>query len=429
MHPSFKEALRFWFRLGFISFGGTTGHLAIMHAELVEKRRWISESRFLHALNYCMLLPGPEATQLAIYIGWLLHGTWGGIVAGTLFVLPAAILLWLLSFIYVTYGAVAAIAAMFYGLKASVIAIVAFTAVNLGRKALKNVFSWMLAAGAFAALFVFKISFPIVIATAGLIGLIGGRLDLNVCSTPKTPSGEKEISVISDEFHSIARPTLARAVKLCSVWLPLWWGPVFLLGIWKGWNSIFFQEGVFFGSAAVVTVGGSYAVLPYVAQRAVEHYGWLTRIQMLDGLGLAETTPGPLIIVLQFAGFLGGWNHPGDLPPLLSATICAAITTWTTFVPCFFWIFIGAPYIELMRGHATLNSALCAITAAVVGVILNLAVWFAVSVIFPDSGGMDWFIASASIIGFLGMIRFKWDVIPVVAAGAALGLVRYFIFT
>ncbi len=365
-HPTFAEAFRFWLKLGFISFGGPTGQIAILHTELVEKRRWIGEQRFLHALNYCMLLPGPEATQLATYAGWLLHRTWGGIVAGTL----------------------------------------------------------SIALLAFAGLFFFKLPFPILVLGAGVAGLIGGRFwkEKFVVSASRT-GPNTAASVLGDDAAAPAhtKPSLARAGRVCLICLTLWWTPVLALGAWLGFDHTFVKEGLFFSKAAMVTFGGAYAVLPYVSQQAVEQHGWLTAGQMLDGLGLAETTPGPLIMVLQFVGFLGAWCSHAPLTPLAAGTLGAFITTWTTFVPCFLWIFLGAPHVEQLRGNAKLTAALSAITAAVVGVVLNLAVWFGVHVLFPDGGPINWFGVGVCLVAFAGIVRWKWDIIPVVLGAGTLG--------
>jgi chromate transporter len=425
-HPSFREAFRFWLKLGFISFGGPTGQIAIMHAELVEKRRWISEARFLHALNYCMLLPGPEATQLATYIGWLLHRTWGGIVAGTLFVLPSAFILWALSFVYVIFGKLPAVEAVFYGLKPAVLAIVAVAVIRIGRRVLKNEAMWALAGLAFVAIYFLKAPFPLILITTGVIGLAGGKWWRKkfLVIGGEAKHEKSGSAVLSDGAAAPAhtRPSLGRALKVCAVGLVLWWAPVFALGAWLGWGHTLFREGLFFSKAAMVTFGGAYAVLPYVGQQAVENHGWLSAGQMLDGLGLAETTPGPLIMVLQFVGFLGGWQHPGQLPPLAAATLGAFITTWTTFVPCFLWIFLGAPHIEQMRGNQRLTAALSAVTAAVVGVILNLAVWFGLHVLWPDGKTADGYPITVALAAFAGMLKWKWDVIPVVFGAGLLGM-------
>ena len=415
-HPSFADAFRFWLRLGFISFGGPAGQIAIMQTELVDRKKWISQSRFLHALNFCMLLPGPEAMQLAVYIGWLLHKTWGGIVAGALFVIPSMFVLWALSFVYAAYGNIPWIAAIFYGLKPAVMAIVAVALLRIGRKALQNPVMWCIAAAAFAGIFFFKISFPLIILAAALVGFLGERIRPTTFVVAGTSDGNKSDSVLSDDEESPghARPSWSRALRISVVCLTLWWTPIFLAGFWQGWDHTLFKEGLFFSKAAVVTFGGAYAVLPYVAQQAVDTFGWLQTGQMMDGLGLAETTPGPLIMVLQFVGFMGGWHKPGLLPPLLAGTLGALITTWVTFVPCFLWILLGAPHIEQLRGNIKLTAALSAVTAAVVGVILNLAVWFGLHALFPAGRAVDWFALVVGVIAFVGMLRWNWNVIPVV---------------
>jgi chromate transporter len=423
-HPSFADAFRFWLKLGFISFGGPAGQIAIMQTELVDRKKWISQSRFLHALNFCMLLPGPEATQLAIYIGWLLHKTWGGIVAGALFVIPSMFVLWALSFVYAAYGNIPWIAAIFYGLKPAVMAIVAVALLRIGRKALRNPVMWCIAAAAFAGIFFFKISFPLIILVAALVGFLGERIRPTTFVIAGTSDGNKSDSVLSDgeESPGHARPSWSRAVRISLVCLALWWTPIFLAGFWLGWDHTLFKEGLFFSKAAVVTFGGAYAVLPYVAQQAVDTFGWLQAGQMMDGLGLAETTPGPLIMVLQFVGFMGGWHKPGLLSPLLAGTLGALITTWVTFVPCFLWILLGAPHIEQLRGNIKLTAALSAVTAAVVGVILNLAVWFGLHALFPAGRAVDWFALVVGVIAFVGMLRWNWNVIPVVIGSGLAGL-------
>jgi chromate transporter len=422
-HPTFGEAFRFWLKLGFISFGGPAGQIAIMQAELVEKKRWIGQARFLHALNFCMLLPGPEATQLAIYIGWLLHRTLGGIVAGALFVLPSIVVLWILSFIYAAYGNVSWVAAIFYGLKPAVIAIVAAAVIRIGRKALKNAVMWLIAAFAFVAIFFFQVPFPLIIAAAGMIGLIGGKY----WGSTFHPGAKKQAdaaSVLGDEAKSPPHThfSWSRAIRVTIVGLVLWFGPIVAIGFSLGRDATLFQEGIFFSKAAVVTFGGAYAVLPYVAQQALSHYGWLRPGQMMDGLGLAETTPGPLIMVVQFVGFMGGWNHPGQFPPVIAATAGALLTTWVTFVPCFLWIFVGAPSIERLRGNPRLTSALSSITAAVVGVILNLAVWFGMHALLPG-GAPDWLAIVLSLVAFTGRLLWSWDIVPVVLGAGMTGLI------
>jgi len=430
VHPPFAKAVLFWLKLGFISFGGPTGQIAIMHAELVEKRRWISEGRFLHALNYCMLLPGPEAQQLATYIGWLLHKSWGGIVAGTLFVLPSALILWGLSWIYAAYGEVTWIAAVFDGLKPAVLAIVLVAVRRIAAKVLKNEVMWALAALAFGGLFFLKVPFPVIILAAGVIGFVGERLwkEKFVVLKGHAEKGTSR-SVIDDTGEAAAhtKPSWRRALKVIAVCGTLWWLPVFAAGAFFGFDHVLFQQGLFFSKAAMVTFGGAYAVLPYVSQQAVENYGWVSAPQMLDGLGLAETTPGPLIMVLQFVGFLGGWKFPEPLVPLTSATLGAFITTWTTFLPCFLWIFLGAPHIEQLRGNTKLTAALSAITAAVVGVVLNLALWFGLPVLFPTGAPVNWFGVVVSALAFTGIVRWKWDLIPVVLGAGFAGLLYHLI--
>jgi chromate transporter len=422
--PSFAEAFKFWLKLGFISFGGPTGQIAIMQTELVEKKKWVSQSRFLHALNFCMLLPGPEAQQLAIYIGWLLHKTWGGIVAGAFFVIPSIFILWGLSFIYAAFGNIPWIAAIFYGLKPAVTAIVLTAVIRIGGKALKNPVMWTLAALAFIAIYFFMVPFPAIILSAGVIGFVGGLLWKSSFENTLKENSTSTAPVISDEQESPAhaRPNLSRAFWVSIVWLTLWLTPTVIVGAVRGWDSTLFKEGLFFSKAAVVTFGGAYAVLPYVTQQALFHYGWLKPGQMMDGLGLAETTPGPLIMVLQFVGFMGAWQHPEGLPPLVAATIGALITTWATFTPCFLWIFLGGPYIEQLRGNQKLTSALRAITAAIVGVVLNLAVWFALRVFFPAAGTVDWFAILLCAAAFVAMLRYKIDIIPIVIGAGILGL-------
>jgi chromate transporter len=421
--PSFGEAFRFWVKLGFISFGGPTGQIAIMQTELVERKRWISQSRFLHALNYCMLLPGPEATQLAIYVGWLLHKTAGGIVAGAFFVIPSIFVLWTLSFIYAAYGSVPWIAAIFYGLKPVVVAIVAAAVIRIGRKALKNEILWAIAGLAFVAIYFFGTPFPAIIIAAGLIGYVGGKIWPAKFDIISEHRGGAEQSVLDDQHAppEHTRPSFPRAIRLTIVWLVVWWTPVLLAAALLGTGHTIFWEGIFFSKAAVVTFGGAYAVLPYVAQRAVEHFHWLKPGQMMDGLGLAETTPGPLIMVVQFVGFMGGWNQPGNLSPLVAATFGALITTWVTFTPCFLWVFLGGPHIEQLRDNRKIAMTLSAVTAAVVGVILNLAVWFALHVIHPDRG-FDWFAIVLGLAALVALIRWKVGVIPVILAGGLLGL-------
>jgi chromate transporter len=407
--PTFREALRFWVKLGFISFGGPSGQIAIMHAELVEKRRWIGEPQFLHALNYCMLLPGPEAQQLATYIGWVLHRTWGGIAAGALFVLPSALILWAMTWAYAVHGGATWVVAVFDGLKPAVLAIVGAALWRIGRRALKSGVLWALAAAAFVCLFFFRVPFPLVVLGAGLAGMLG-----LVRAAPAAGTAG------SDPAAS-AHPNFGRTLRVGAVCLALWWAPVVALAAWLGADHVLVRQGLFFSKAALVTFGGAYAVLPYVSQQAVEAYGWLDADQMLDGLGLAETTPGPLIMVLQFVGFLGAWKLHDPFSPLVAGTLGAGITTWTTFLPSFLWIFVGAPWIERLRSQARLTAALSAITAAVVGVILNLAIWFGLHVLLPGGRSPNWFGVVVFAVALAGMTRWKWDVVPVVLGAGLAG--------
>ncbi len=427
---TFWEAFRFWVKLGFISFGGPTGQIGIMHTELVEKKRWISESRFLHALNYCMLLPGPEAQQLAIYIGWLLHRTIGGIVAGTFFVIPSIFILWTLSYVYVEFGTIFWISSIFYGLKGAVTAIVAAAVLRIGRRVLKNEVMWLIAGAAFIAIFFFKAPFPLIVLGAGLIGFAGGKIlpakFLVMNQHRNAMQQERPVDDLSEAAEH-TKPSWIRAIKIIAVCLILWWLPTLLVGVRLGRDHTLFREGVFFSKAAMVTFGGAYAVLPYVAQQAAENYHWLRPGQMMDGLGLAETTPGPLIMVVQFVGFLGAWNQPMGLSRFTAATLGALLTTWVTFVPCFLWIFLGAPHIEQMRGNTKLTSSLSAVTAAVVGVVLNLAVWFAIHAMLPNAQSVDWFLVVLSIACFIVMTRWKWEIIPVVLVSALAGLLYRFV--
>jgi chromate transporter len=360
-----------------------------MHRILVEEKNWISESRFLHALNYCMLLPGPEAQQLATYIGWLLHRTAGGIMAGGLFILPGVIAIMGLSYIYAAYGHVGFVEALFFGLKAAVLAIVIQAVVRVGKRALRNRIMIALAAVAFIAIFFFDVPFPIIIIGAGLIGFVGARSGRpEFAAVPHGGSGKNEAAVdsmLGEQLPEHVRPSIPRTLKVSAVWLLLWLLPVGALLVAFGEANVFSQIALFFSKMALVTFGGAYAVLAYVAQQAVEHYHWVNPREMLDGLGMAETTPGPLIMVLQFVGFMAAFRDPGALPPMLAGTLGGLLATWVTFTPCFLWIFTGAPFIETLRGNKGLAGALTAITAAVVGVILNLSIWFALHTVFRET--------------------------------------------
>jgi chromate transporter len=443
----FREAVAVWAKVAALSFGGPAGQIAVMHRILVEQKKWIGETRFLHALNYCMLLPGPEAQQLAVYIGWLLHKTKGGLVAGILFVLPGFISIMVLSWIYAAYGKVGAVQALFFGLKAAVLAIVLEAVARIGKRSLKNNIMIFLAAAAFVAIFFFEVSFPIIIFAAGLIGYIGGRRGHPAFQGGggHGNSGDAGLNdadgALGEHIPDHARPTTAWSLKIAAAFLALWIAPIVVLTVWFGSGNVFSQIAVFFSKMAVVTFGGAYAVLAYVAQEAVQTFGWLKPGEMLDGLGMAETTPGPLIMVLQFVGFMAAFRHPGALPPMLAGTLGGLLATWVTFAPCFLWIFLGAPYVEALRGNKALSAALATITAAVVGVVLNLAVWFALHVLFAELVERHWFgmklevpvLGSANIPSMIlaagalvAVFRFKANMIAVLGACSALGLIYYF---
>ena len=440
----FREALGVWLRIGLVSFGGPAGQIALMHRIVVEERRWISESRFLHALNYCMLLPGPEAQQLATYVGWLLHRTAGGLAAGLLFILPGACVILGLSLLYAAFQDLPLMQAVFYGIKAAVLAVVIEAALRIGRRALATASMIAIAVAAFVAIFFLAIPFPVIVIGAGLVGLIGGALAPRQFARPNgggnagAAGGPVLDAALGEGQLAHTRPSAGRALRTLAVWLPLWFAPLLLLAAGLGWTHVFTEQAAFFSKMAVVTFGGAYAVLAYVAQEAVGTYAWLSPGEMLDGLGLAETTPGPLILVLQFVGFLGAFRNPGMLDPMLAGSIGALLTLWVTFAPCFLWIFLGAPYIEALRGRRALDAALSAITAAVVGVILNLAIWFALHVLFaeveevvvaevlrlylPDWGGLDPVAALLAAGAMLAMIRFRLGMIPTLLACALLGV-------
>jgi chromate transporter len=412
-----REAIRVWSKVAILSFGGPAGQIAVMHRTLVEEKRWISEERFLHALNYCMLLPGPEAQQLAIYIGWLLNRTLGGVIAGTLFVLPGFVSILGLSVLYAGYHESSLVNAVFYGLKPAVVAVVVEAVARIGRRALKDRFRVFLAVLSFVAIFFFQVPFPAIVAAAALLGWIAGRRSPVAVTAP----AEGMDLPIADAAALTMRPSLSRSVKVLAVHLVLWWGPVLVLALVLGRQHVLVEEGVFFSKMAVVTFGGAYAALSYVAQHAVEDLHWLRPGEMLDGLGMAETTPGPLIMVLQFVGFLAAWRHAAPLTPLAAAIAGSVITTWVTFVPCFLWIFLGAPYIEALRGRAGLTAALSGVTAAVVGVVLNLAVWFSVHTLFARVGEMN--VLGARIL--LPDLSTLDPVALLLAVGAAVALFRF----
>jgi chromate transporter len=438
--PTFWEALTYWLKLGFISFGGPAGQIAIMHEDLVERKRWISEKRYLHALNYCMLLPGPEAQQLATYIGWLMHKTWGGIAAGGLFVLPSLFILIGLSWMYMAYGDVPAVAGVLYGIKPAVTAIVVSAAYRIGSRALKNGWLWGIAVAAFIAIFAFKLPFPLIVLAAGVTGYFGGRFapDKFTVGGSHGKAGKSAASAVIDDntpapLHAVF--TWARFWKILVVFLGIWMAAIGALTALYGWDAALTQMAWFFTKAALMTFGGAYAVLPYVYQGAVEHFQWLTAPQMMDGLALGETTPGPLIMVVSFVGFAGGWTKAlfGPDSLLLAGVVAATVVTFFTFLPSFLFIFLGGPFIESTHGQLRFTAPLTGVTAAVVGVIVNLAVFFAYHVLWPTGldGPLEWAAAFIGLGAAVALFRFKVGVIPVVfgsgLAGLALTLLRPFI--
>ena len=445
---SLREAFWVWLRVAALSFGGPAAQIAVMHKILVEKKRWVSENRFLHALNFCMLLPGPEAQQLATYIGWLMHRTTGGIIAGGLFILPGVISITVLSYIYAAFGHVGIVSALFFGLKAAVLAIVIEAVFRIGKRALKNTIMRLMAAAAFVAIFFFDVPFPIIVLAAGIIGYFGGRAGLVAFKVggghgpSKSEASADATYLLGDELPAHARPGLGETARVASIWLLLWLIPVGALLLMFGQAHVFSQIALFFSKMAVVTFGGAYAVLAYVAQQAVENYHWLKPGEMLDGLGMAETTPGPLIMVLQFVGFMAAYRDPGGLSPMLAGTLGGLLATWVTFTPCFLWIFLGAPFIERLRDNAALTGALSAITAAVVGVILNLAIWFAIHTVFrsvqpvrgygfnfdlPVFASLDPWAFALSLAAAVAIFRFKIGMIPVLAGCSLAGIALHMI--
>jgi chromate transporter len=440
----FGAALRVWLRVAALSFGGPAGQIAVMHRIIVDEKKWIGESRFLHALSYCMLLPGPEAQQLATYIGWLMHRWPGAITAGGLFVLPGVVAIMALSWIYAAFGQVPIVVALFFGLKAAVLAIVLHAVHRVGSRALKSGAMIALALLAFIAIFFSHVPFPLIVLAAGVIGFIGARAGSSAFivggghGTPgRVSAGE---SLLGDELPEHARPTVGRALRVSALWLALWLAPVILIIATLGAGHTFSQIGIFFSKMAVVTFGGAYAVLAYMAQQAVETYGWLKPGEMLDGLGMAETTPGPLIMVVQFVGFMAAYRDPGSLPPLLAGTLGGLLATWTTFVPCFLWIGLGAPFIERLRDNKPLSAALAGITAAVVGVILNLAIWFALHTWFrqtmpvgaygfgfdmPVLASLNPWALGLSVAAMAAIFRFKVGTMQVLAACSLAGILLY----
>ena len=445
-YPTLAEATRVWARIGLLSFGGPAGQIALMHRILVEEQKWLGERRFLHALNYCMLLPGPEAMQLAVYIGWLMHRTLGGIIAGLLFVLPGVVAIMSLSWVYAIWGNTGVLEGLFFGLKAAVLAIVVQAVIRIGSRALKNRTMIGIAAASFLAIFAFGVPFPIIILTAALVGFVGARAGLAAFQGGggHGKMGGTQVAdadtLLGEGTPDHTRVSAGWAARISAVFLGLWLLPVAALFLILGPENVFSQIAGFFSVMAVVTFGGAYAVLAYVAQQAVETYGWLVPGEMLDGLGMAETTPGPLIMVLQFVGFVGAFRDGGWDSALLAGTLGGLLTTWVTFAPCFAFIFLGAPYMERLRNNRALSAALTAVTASVVGVIVNLAIWFAIHVIWhevrrietgplslelPVPGSIDWIAAALSVLALVAVFRFRLGMTTVLAGAAGLGILLH----
>ena len=443
---SFGEAMKVWGRVAALSFGGPAGQIAVMHKIIVEEKKWIGDARFLQALNYCTLLPGPEAQQLATYIGWLMHRTAGGLAAGILFVLPGLLAIMALSWVYVLLGKVTIVQGLFFGLKAAVLVIVIEAVLRVGKRALRNNVLVALAAVSFIAIFFYDVPFPVIVLGAGVIGYIGGWAGVPAFlgGGGHGKAGGKELadreSLLGEGTPEHVRFNMSWWLTITAIFLVLWLAPVVALILWLGEANVFSQIAIFFSKMAVVTFGGAYAVLAYVAQQAVDNYHWVTAGEMLDGLGMAETTPGPLIMVTQFVGFLAAWRAPGGLDPLLAATLGGLLTTWVTFAPCFLWIFAGAPFVEALRANKALAAALGAITAAVVGVILNLAVWFALQVLFakhtpvsflgakvdmPVLSSVDAPSLVLAVAAAIAIFRFKVGMIPVLLVSALAGVVWF----
>jgi len=438
---TFGEAFRVWLRVACLSFGGPAGQIAVMHRIIVEEKKWISESRFTHALNYCMLLPGPEAQQLATYIGWLMHRTAGGLMAGGLFIVPGIISIMALSIVYAEWGDVGIVSAAFFGLTAAVLAIVVEAVVRIGKRSLKTPIMRAMAAMAFVAIFFFAVPFPIIIIVAGAIGYAGAIMENPAfVAAGHGKAGQDSDSLLGSDLPEHTLPSSARAIRVSAVWISLWLIPVATVLIFAGPDSVFSSIAVFFSKMAVVTFGGAYAVLAYVAQQAVDTYHWVTPGEMLNGLGMAETTPGPLIMVLQFVGFMGAFRSPGTFSPLVAGAFGGLLATWVTFAPCFLWIFLGAPYIEKLRTNKALSGALSAITAAVVGVVLNLAIWFAIHTIFrktvavnaysisfdaPVLSSVDVWSLLLGLAAAVAIFRFKIGMIQTLVACCVSGMVLY----
>lgn len=444
---SLRAAVPTWARIAALSFGGPAGQIAVMHRILVDEKRWIGEQRFLHALNYCMLLPGPEAQQLATYIGWLMHGVRGGLIAGGLFILPGFLSILALSLVYSLFGDVSVVSGLFFGLQAAVLAIVAQAVLRIGRRALVNPAMVAIAVGAFVGLFVFRLPFPLIILSAALIGFAGARSGAKIFVT-KNGHGASGAglpdsqSLLGEALPAHAQVTASWSLRVAAIFLVLWLTPVAALLLILGPDNVFSEVAVFFSKMAVVTFGGAYAVLGYVAQEGVTTYGWLQPAEMLDGLAMAETTPGPLIQVVQFVGYMGAFRDAGGLHPVLAGVLSSILATWVTFVPCFLWIFLGAPFVEGLKKNEALSSALSAITAAVVGVILNLALWFAIHALFrdvavwrfgpvaldmPSLASVDFAQVAITLLAFATLFRLKFGVMQVLAIAATLGIAFSFL--
>jgi chromate transporter len=442
---SLREAAWIWARVAALSFGGPAGQIAVMHRILVQEKNWISESRFLHALNYCMLLPGPEAHELAIYIGWLLNRTRGGLIAGVLFVLPGLVSLGFLSWLYAAFGQIGIVQGLFLGMKAAVLALVLEAVMRVGKRTLKSPALVAIAALAFAGIFIFQLPFPLLIGAAALAGYAGNRFRLQAFNTvaghETSGSGTPRLAVLDAMFARgvplYLQPSFPRLLKIIVIGGALWLGPLLVLFLLVGPDNVFTSIAAFNSKMAVVSFGGAYAILAYMAQQAVEHYHWLQPSEMLVGLGFAETTPGPLISVVQFVGFMAGWRHPGIMSPALGGVLGGLLAMWSTFVPPFIWIFAGGPYIEALIGNKALHAALSAITAAVVGVILNLAIWFLLHTLFgqvaerhvlgislslPVLASVNWPIAVLALASVVAIFKFKIGMLPVLGGSALLGI-------
>jgi len=444
-YPTFKEAFQVWLKVALYSFGGPAGQIAVMHKYIVEEKKWLGENRFLHALNYCMLLPGPEAQQLATYIGWLMHKTRGGLMAGGLFVLPGFIFILILSVLYALWKDLTFVQGIFYGIKPAVLAVVVGAVIKIGKRALKNEVMVGIAVLAFIAIFFFKISFPYIVIAAGLLGYFGGRIweeKFYVIKGHADKTGS-EVGLIDSSIQS-EKPNLSKIIRVALFWLALWLLPVAGLLLWLGTENVFTKEALFFSQSAIVTFGGAYSVLAYISQKAVETYGWLQPGEMLDGLGMAETTPGPLIQVVQFVGFMGAFRNAGTLDPILAGVLASVLVTWVTYLPSFLFIFTGAPYIEYLRGNKSLSTALSGITAAVVGVILNLGIWFSLHTLFgkveevlagplhlplPVWNTVDWGAVFITVAALFFSFWLKWDMLRTIGVCIVLGLIfKFFIF-